>query len=382
MSKRLLLACLGCAIVLPLLAIYVPLPVPYQQDFSVLYFADRALLRGIALYDYPAQLPWVLSQTSPDFTFHPYPYPPWYALAALPLALLPIQAAARLWFLVNLLLLGAATWLLTPGWRPLTRLLALPGAILFIPAFGLLVVGQYSLPVLLGVALFIWAARAESAPGAALGLGLMTFKPHLGLFLGLAAFFWLFQRRGTLFARRALLYTGLLALALALFGQLADPAVWRHPPGQLWPLAYLQSLARYRDLPGVQSCGLCASLSVGLVGLVSGQANIGQAAAVSVGLGLGLGVLFYWRFRSRLGNPTLWMALSAVFTLLVDPYLLNYDYVLLLVPLTVGWGAGAAGLLTLTAYLLPWVGLLLGRAGNPLLALSTLLVIAALWRER
>ncbi len=357
------------------IALLAPLPVPYYQDFSVMYFSDKALLSGIALYDYPAQLEWVWALTRPDFEFHPYPYPPWYALATLPVALLPMAVAARMWFLLNLTMIGAAAWLLTPHWRGPLRLLGILAAVMFIPAFGLLVVGQYSAPVLLGIALFLWAARRESPWGLAAGLGLMTFKPHIGLFVALAGFGWLVFRRREAFARRAILLTALLVVFLAIFGLLADPR---------WPLTYLDSLLRYREIPGVQSCGLCASLSVGLVRLVTGQPHTGQAAILSIFLGLGLLGLLAWRFRGRLANAALLMCLAVAFTLLVDPYLLNYDYILLLVPL--GLLAGqvrppAARAALLAAYLLPWVALTLGRQGNPLLALSTLLTLILLWRS-
>ncbi len=377
--KRLLLI-LGLVIILAAvwlaISFLAPLPIPYNQDFSVLYFSDKALLSGIRLYDYPAQLPFVRAQTQANFEFHPYPYPPWYALSTLFLALLPIQVAARMWFLLNLAMIGFSIWLLTPRWKPTLRLLAVLGAVLFIPTFGLLIVGQYSAPVLLGAALFIWAARQESAVGMAAALGLMTFKPHIGLFLALAAFGWLIYRRQAAFARRAIFYTVILAVFLAAIGFVADPA---------WPLTYLESLGRYRDLPGVESCGLCASLSVGIVRVATGQSNVGKAAAVSLILAAGLAGLFVWRFRSRLGDPALLMALSAAFTLLVDPYLLNYDYILLLLPLALlaGQVKTLSGRLALAgAYLTSWVALGLGRDGNLLLAAATLLVMILLWNGK
>jgi len=361
--------------VLLAIAFLAPLPIPYYQDFSVMYFSDKALLNGIALYDYPAQLEWVRALTRPDFEFHPYPYPPWYALATLPLALLPIAVAARMWFLLNLAMIAAATWLLTPRWRTSLRLFGILAAVMFIPAFGLLMVGQYSAPVLLGVALFLWAARRKSPLGLAAALGLMTFKPHIGLFLALAGFGWLVFQRREAFARRAILFTVLLAVMLAAVGLLADAR---------WPLTYLGSLLRYRDIPGVQSCGLCASLPVGLVRLVTGQPQTAQAALVSIFLGVGLLGLFSWRFRAQLADAPLLVSLAVAFTLLVDPYLLNYDYILLLVPLAilvrqVHSLPGRAALLA--AYLLPWVALALGREGNPLLAVSALLFVVVLWQN-
>lgn len=366
----LLLLWLAC---LPVLALLAPLPIPYYQDFSVSYFSNRALLHGIPLYDYPAQLEWVRAQTGPAFEFHPYPYPPWYALLTLPVALLPIEAAARWWFLLNLTMIAAAVWLLTPRWSVLARWLGILAAVLFIPAFGLLIVGQYSAPVLLGMALFIWAARRQSPSGVAAALGLMTFKPHIGLFAALAAFAWLLFHPSATFARRAIVITALLAMGLALSGLLADSH---------WPQTYLTSLMRYREIPGVQTCGLCASLSIALLRLLTGQASTGQAALLSLALGMGLFALLFWRFRTQGRNPDVLMSLAIVFTLLIDPYLLNYDYLLLLLPLTIlteSVHALPGRAILLTAYLLPWLALALGRQGNPLLAASALLTLGLWW---
>jgi hypothetical protein len=268
-------------------------------------------------------------------------------------------------------MVATATWLLTPQWKAPFRLFAILGAVLFIPAFGLLIVGQYSVPVLLGVALFIYSARKEASAGIAASLGLMTFKPHIGLFLALAAFGWLLYRREAPFARRAIIMTVILAVVLAALGFLADPA---------WPLAYLESLGRYRDIPGVQSCGLCASLSVGLVRVATGRSDTLQAAWVSLILAAGLAGLFLWRFRPLLRHPSHLMALSAAFTLLIDPYLLNYDYVLLLVPLLLL--AQARRWLVIIPYLIPWIALAFGREGNLLLSLATLIVLLIYWKNR
>ena len=96
---------------------------------------------------------------------------------------------------VNLGLLAVSVSLLTPGWKPFPRSLALLAAVLFIPTFGLLVVGQYTLPVLLGAALFIHAARKGSSSLAATGLLLLTFKPHIGGLILLACLAWLLLER-------------------------------------------------------------------------------------------------------------------------------------------------------------------------------------------
>jgi hypothetical protein len=349
---------------------FAPLPIPYYQDFSVMYFTNKGLLNGIHIYDYLAQLAFVKTLSPSGFTFHPYPYPPWYALATLYLGGLPIQVAARAWFFLNLTMIGGATWLLTPGWKAIPRILGAFAAIMFIPAFGLLIVGQYSAPVLLGAALFIWSVRKKSAAWTAIALLLMTFKPHIGGILFLAGFGWLVFDKSP-FARRALWLTILGGVLLAGIGFLADPA---------WPLTYLQSLGRYRDIPGVQTCGLCASLSVALVRVATGQSQTGMAAWVSLVLAAGMGSLFFWRYRSYLKDSAALMALSALLTLLLDPYLLNYDYVLLLIPLF--WLVRKERLVALV-YFIPWAALALGRDGNLLLPVAAaILLLIILWKKR
>lgn len=349
-------------------AYFVPLPVAYNQDFSVMYFTNKGLINGIPIYTYPAQLEYVKSLTRPDFTFFPFPYPPWYSLATIYIGLLPLQVAARAWFFMNIGMISLSVWLLTPGWKVIARILAAFAAIMFIPAFGLLMVGQYTAPVLLGSALFVFAARQRSSFLAALALILMTFKPHIGAILFLAGFAWLIFERST-FSRRALSFTILGGLLVAGLGFFADPA---------WPLMYFQSLARYRDIPGVQTCGLCASLPVALLKLFTGQSSTLAAVAPGLILALALAALLFWRYRRQPLDAALLVSLAAVTTLLVDPYLLNYDYLLLLVPLI--WLVQHERL-AVVPYLIPWAALTLGRDGNMLLALAGIMTFILILRR-
>lgn len=353
---------------------FAPLPIHYKTDFSILYFANKALLNGIHLYDYPGQME--LLPAFPGLVFTPYPYPPWYALATLPMAFLPVEAAARMWFLLNLAMIAVATWLLTQNWKTPLRLFFIFLAIMFVPAFGLLIVGQYSAPVLLGAALFVWSAKEKSSCGIAASLGLMTFKPHIGLFLILTALGWLLHHRKNIFARRALLISSMLAVAMVAIGFFADPA---------WPLTYFKSLGLYRDIPGVQSCGLCAGLSVGIVRVLTGEPDFGKAITVSLFLAVGLAGLYFAKLRTQLHDAANLMALSTIFTLLVFPYLLNYDYILLLIPFAV-LGKRINSLsgfsILLGAYLLPWGIPIYGRDANLLLAISSLLLLALFLRPK
>ncbi len=299
----------------------------------------------------------------------PFPYPPWYALATLFLAWPPVEIAARLWFGLNLSMLLASAWLLTDNWKPTPRLASFLIAIIFIPVIGSLYVGQFVFPVLLGASLMTFALRRENVPLTALAAALLTFKPHLGGPLAGAALIWLFLRRDD-FSRRAVRAILLTAVFLFALGFLADPA---------WPVNYLHSLLDFREVPGVSSCGLCASLPVGLVALFSGQTDIGPALPLGAALFVILFAALIFLRREIFREPASLVAASMLATLLADPYLLNYDFSLLLVPLFIlASSARRADWPWISlAYLLPSLLLgLFGRGGSLYLPLAVLLLLS------
>lgn len=374
--KRIFLLIFGILVfgmVILAVSFFIKLPILPNTDFLVLYFSNLSMLNGIHLYDYPAQVEYLYSLTQTDLAFLPYPYPPWYAISTFYLALLPIDIASRVWFLLNLAMIFLSVWFLTFNWEIKPRIIALLLASLFVPVLGLLVVGQYSVPVLLGVSVLYWALQKESAFGTALGMGLLTFKPHLGIFIIISTFIWLLCHRKIRFARRAIILTIGLAVCLSIIGFVADP---------VWPLNYIKSLGNYREISGVISCGLCASLPVIMIELVTDQGNVFQGALISVFLAAGLAGLFIWRFHNRLWEIPLLIFLSTAFTLIVSPYLLSYDFILLLVLLIVLYDQDLSSfsrLVLIAAYILPWMIIFTGRNGNYLLLVSTLSLLSLFW---
>jgi hypothetical protein len=275
--------------------------------------------------------------------------------------------------LLNAAMLLTAAVLLTVKWKPIPRVLALLAALLFIPSIGLMVVGQYSAPVLLGAALFMYAARREDAPLTALGLLLMTFKPHIGLFLLPIGFFWLLLQK-TPFARRAVWMALGGGLVLAALGFLADPA---------WPLAYVRSLVSYTTIPGVANRDLTASFSALLVKMALGYGSAFWATCLSVAL-VAVMLALFWRFRVFANIETLVVG-CALMTLLGDPYMFNYDYVLMLLPLAYlvrqAKSLGAR-LLIGVAYFLPWLSLSsLQRDANIFYAVAAILLTGILLQK-
>lgn len=355
-----------------------PLPIPPYLDFQVIYHADLGLLRGISIYDHAAQVNMIaqLASVQPEqVRVLPFPYPPWFALAALPLAFLPIQIAARIWFGLNLILLFLSAWLLTDEWTPKKRLSSFLFAFIFIPALGTLLVGQYVFPVLLGASLWMYAVRKQNPELIALACALLTFKPHLGALILLAGLVHLWLRRDA-FGRRALIYTAVSGIVLFLIGFFADSA---------WPLSYIRSLLAFRQNSGVSSCGLCASLPVAIISLVSGESSF--ALAPFIGSAIFLIAAIWWGITRReiIKRPAWLMAVAVIVALLASPYLLNYDFVLLLLPLYFLAGQNnkiTDWLFVMAAYILPFIAIgFLGRHGNLGFLLSAIVLLAILYRR-
>lgn len=345
-------------------AIYAPLPLPTDLDFRVLYQADRLVLRGVPLYDREAQTQILAEEwgVSADRVFVlSFPYPPWYAVVTLPLALLPIAAATRMWFLLNAAMLLISAWLLGEQWSPYKKLAAFVVAPLFLPVLGALYVGQYVFPTLLGISLLIYALRKQSVFLAALGMALAAFKPHIGLLVALAVFVYLLLRRDD-FGRRAALAAGFAGFVLFIVGFIADKA---------WPLSYLRSLMSFR---GVSQCdNLCVSfprLIAHILGWKFGG-SIGLAAILLLAL-IGL---FVWMKRHP--APEELIASFVCIALLANPYLLNYDFAFLLIPMFVLADKPNAKIwigLSL-AFFVPALALgMFARAGNSSLLFSSVLL--------
>lgn len=347
---------------------YVPIPLNPFHDFQVLYRADTGILRGIALYDREAQAEMVAGDlgVSVERVFVlPFPYPPWFALATLPLALLPVEVAVRAWFLLNITMLLASVWLMTIGWHPRVRLYSFIAAPLFLPVFGAWIVGQYVFPTILGMAMLVHALQKQNALLVALGMALVTFKPHVGMFVALAVAAHLLLRRDE-FGRHAFFYTAITGAILFALGFLADGN---------WIVNYPKSLFEFK---GVSECQVCVSIPMTIAALTGWGFNLAFLVALALLIGFSIVLV---RFFPRMTESQL-VALFTCTALLVNPYLLNYDFAFAVVPLFVFMGIARTRidwLVVMTVFLLPWFGLMFfGRDGNITLLVSTVLVTAVL----
>lgn len=334
---------------------------PLGTDFLCFWGASRLVLEGApasAVYD-AARLGAVEAARFPGSDFTAFPYPPGFLLICLPLGLLPYLAALAAWLGAT----GLAYWRVARAWLGQARGLALP--VLAFPA--VLINAGHGQNGFLTAALFgggtLLLRRRPLVAG--LCLGLLAFKPHLGLLIPIAL---LASRNWRAFAGAV---AGVLVLGVAsalVFGLDA----WRAYPAAL---AAMRLNVEQGLLAPEKLQTLFATLRLWgapLPAAYAAQALLAAAAAVAVGL-------FAWR---RPDSPALGPVLIAA-SLVASPYLLDYDLVLAAVPLAWLLADSQAGgfqrgdkAVMLAAYLLPLVSRLL--ALNAGLALGPF-VLAALF---
>ncbi len=360
-------------IILPAIALYVPNSLPAGSDFSAIYNTDLALVHHVPIYDLPKVEALAVQYAgipAEKFFLARFPYPPWYALSTFYLGMMPAKAAATLWFELNLLMLFLSVWLLTDGWSGRLRLIAFPLALFFLPVLGALSVGQYDFPVLLGTSLLIYSLRKENVALTVLGAVLLTFKPHIGALILLSVLGWLIISRSD-FGRRVIRPLIIVGVVLFAIGFIADPA---------WSISYPKMLLNYQSEGNVSACSECASLPVWLSRWFF-DGSLTKATGLAVALLIVLIALFYF-IRSSLRSHEIVLSTALLITLLVSPYLYNYDFLLLLVPFAVLIRKGnlLQKIIVLLCYLFPTFAIILyGRNGNISLIIVSIVMMFLLY---
>lgn len=361
------------AIIMVAIALYVPTSLPAHSDFSAIYNTDLALVHRVPIYDLEKVEALAVQYAGippENFFLARFPYPPWYALSTFYLGWMPAKAAATLWFELNLVMLFLSVWLLTDGWPGRWRLIAFPLSLFFLPVLGALSVGQYDFPVLLGTSLLIYSLRKENVPLTVPGMVLLTFKPHVGALILLSVLGgWTYHRRE--FGKRVVRPLLAAAIVLSLTGFIADPA---------WIISYPRMLLNYQTEGNVSNCSECASLPVSLSRwLFDGSLTTAMWIAVVL---LIVFIILYYFTRTSLTSYELLLSGALLVTLLISPYLYNYDFLLLLVPFAVlmNHSSLVQKIIVLLCYLLPTFALLLyGREGNISLIVVSLVMLALLY---
>lgn len=349
---------------------------PANFDFQILYYTDASFLNGIQIYDHAAQTTMIADRanTNANSVFIlPFPYPPWYVYFTFFLAYFPIAIAAKIWFGINILILLIGLWLLTNDLILKQRILFTIAVLIFFPIVGGLYVGQYNFPVFLGIALLIYSSQKKLVIPTAISFALLSLKPHIGM--PVAAVFFiqiLFQTiQGISYYRHALFavlgVTGLLFFSGYISG--AD-----------WPANYLNSLIGYQDVSGVSECGICISLS----SFVNRRFLQGEASSYLLSAIIACGIIAVGSFRIKnlVYSEENLIIFSIFLVLLASPYLLNYDLILLVIPLykIIHSDQRAKWLTAASSYFSIQLSILfLRREATPILLLSILVVFIFLF---
>ena len=288
-----------------------------SNDFSGIWAGPRALVLGHDPYD-PSTWPattLALQGQAPQTAV--YGYPGYVAIALLPLALLPLPAAAIVWAISGISLasvaLGALLRRVAPG-LPVVH--GLFGATLLLsqPGFTSFYDGQWSFLLVAAASGLVLALRRGAGLTAGALAAVLLAKPHLFLF-ALPALARVAVGRG---AGRAIATFLAIAFALVTVSVVVMPA---------WPEAFLA----HSGTPRLASSRV-TTLPVALGDLLGPLGGLFALALVVAAL------VAATRFRAD-GDAYLavWLAVS----FLAAPYAWSYDQLVLLVPLAIATGVVA-----------------------------------------
>ena len=278
---------------------------PRSVDFVSFWAAGRLALHGKAAMAYNIVWHKLMEQTAAPITgLNPFPYPPPFLLFVTPFALLPYWTAFVLWVAVT----GTLYVVTVREFAPLPYSLAHPAVTVnsWIGQNGFLTCGIF--------ASGLTALGFSPFAGGAI-FGLLIIKPQLAALVPIA---FVASRQWSAIIGAALSALLLLAISAALFGLQSYSAFFDILPHQA--AAISNGLVPWNELASVfafcRFVGIPKQPALGLQAIIA----LGAAAATWRA----------WALRMETRGPTL-----AAATLLVPPYLLTYDSLLLVIP--IGW---------------------------------------------
>jgi hypothetical protein len=290
-------------------------------DFRGYYAPALLVTRGGNPYDY-AQLAPVLEEITGFAGNNPFFYPPYFLLIFFPLLLLPFEAARLVWLLLCAVLFSASFELVRSGlgweihgWR---RWSVYWLALLLLAAICMRS-EQATVLVLFGTALFLHAVRYRRAGLAGLGALLMTLKPQVSLLICLFTAIWLF-----VYYRRAFWWAGGWLVGLTTLTSLIMPGWWNFDRSNFGSGLFFTWDGAER-LVGVR---VNATLYDFLQYVVQAGPPLIYVLAGLVFLAGGIAAWAGLR-KTGPGVPILALCGLILLNLLVTPYALQYDYVLL-----------------------------------------------------
>jgi alpha-1,2-mannosyltransferase len=287
---------------------------PIGSDFVNVWAASASALDGHPAAIYNIRLHHAAEQAAVGnrkVGLYGWHYPPTFLLIVLPLALLPYVVAALVWESATLLAFVSAVRRIVPSREALWMVLAFP------PVMINFVNGQngFLTAALFGYALVVLESRPVVA---GIFFGLLTYKPQFGLLIPLAL---IASRRWRTFIS-ASATAGAFALAsLILFGA----PTWR---------AFFSSVSLTRGAV-LENGGLAffkLESAFGAIRMWGGSTSAAYGAQMISAFSAAAAVIWLWR-KGGEASFALKAAALCIGSLLVTPYVIDYDLVLLALPI-------------------------------------------------
>jgi alpha-1,2-mannosyltransferase len=341
-----------------------PNGMPVGGDFINLWTTAKLILaeRSAEIYDVEQFAAYQRAFVNgEDIDLRLWAYPPPSLLFVWPFGLVGFYAALAIWSVVGLAVLAAGARRF--GFDRLETAI-----ILLSPATVLnLYYGQTG-SLAAGLLLLALSARTSRDPTSLAAAALLTIKPQAGFLLPVL---WLFQRQWQMIVGTTVLTLALAGLSVAVFGL----GPWRDYLDDTLPvLSKLEREGGGAFMTMIPSMFMALRIVIG----ESSVAIIGHLAFAAVVL-----VILLVRLK-QVSDPTRRAAILLIATVLMTPYLHNYDLALLLCGSLLAIRRLAAmekppafaELLVITAWALPQVVVLLNMVGIPI---SPLLILPLLF---
>ncbi len=291
-------------------------------DFVAFYTAGKIILMGRSAELYNLDLAHLIQQNlygGASLNYNPYLNPPHFALFMAPFALIPYPWAPILWIVLGLICLWfSMKWL---GAKHPARYFCL--ALTWLPVFSAVSFGQNSFIslALLSLTYFLWIRKKNI--GAGLIFSLLLFKPQFLIGIGLL---WLLDWRNS--------WKALIGLSFGLISQVGIN-LWLFPEASLSFLSYAQKInANLMTIDGFPFWNAYSVKAFWLT-LLPGIPWLSQGLYLICTL---FGLFFFLKFWQKNSNNQIIMFCAAIIWLVWSiPYLMIYDWTLLLLPVVLLW---------------------------------------------
>jgi glycosyl transferase family 87 len=336
---------------------------PIGADFIDPWSASWLTLHGTPSAVYNVAHLWAVERVAvayPTVGFAGFHYPPTYLLFVMPLAMLPYAWSLLAWTVATLAAYLLVMRTIDPARDSLWLAIAFPGALITLTN------GQngFLTLALLGAALLTLERRPILA---GVFFGLMSYKPQYGI---LVPIFLIVTGRWRAIVSASVTVAFLAALSFAMFG------------AQTWQ-AFFSSIAFTRHVVLEQGGSGFEKLQSAFAAARLWGAGVATAYVVQAAVSLLAAIVVIWIWR-RTANFELHAAALATAVLLMTPYMMDYDLVILALPIAwLALEARRSGFLSWEKSLLAFVWLLplfarslAGTAKIPIAPLAILLLLA------